>query len=176
MAAPPTIAAVTGTTVFTSDLWNTKGPAALDAWMRNPPHAVLAQTVAQSIPHGLPTVVALDAVLVDNYNGAGTPQGSGYTAPASGVYLVSAVTNLAWGGGAGNAVGASLNLNNQTSWGAYYCATNPAPVRFQHPVSALIPMKAGDWVQLALFQNSGAAQPTGFVATGCRMSIRWIAL
>lgn len=177
MPAPPPATTVTSGASFSHGLWN-NGPAALDAWMRDPPRAVLVQTVAQSISNGGANTVAFDTTLYDNYGGHGPAGGSGdaYIAKAAGVYLVSAMSNLAWGGLSGSVVGNYLVLSNQTTWSVSEIPAVPQVVRFQHCISALIPMRIGDFVQFRIYQNSGAAQPTGFNTSGCRMSVRWIAL
>ena len=175
---PPAATAVVPGQTVASDLWD-NGPAALDWWMRNPPHAVLAQTVAQSIVSGVGTSVSFDTAIRDNFFGGYVPAGQvggGYTAQVPGTYLVQGVTNLAWGGAAGKTAGAYLSVSASSIAAAVEIPAAPAVSRIQHSISALIRMRVNDFVQLQIFQNSGAAQPTGFTATGCRMSVRWIAL
>jgi hypothetical protein len=174
VTAPPSPVTVTGTTVFSKNLWN-NGPAALDAWMRDPPRTMLAQTVAQSIPNNADTAIAFDRVIYDNYTGRNAA-GTTWTAPAAGVYLVTGLSNLAWTGAANCFVGNHLAVVGKTTWAAIEQPASPGPVRFQFSLAALIPLAAGDGVQLRIYQNSGAAQPTGFVTGGCRLTARWIAL
>ncbi len=176
MSAPllPAAATVTGTTVFSKDLWN-NGPAALDQWLGDPPRAILAQTVAQSIPNNTDTPVAFDQAVYDNHDGRNAA-GTAWVAPAAGVYLVAATSNLAWTGASGCFVGNHLAVVGKTTWAAVELPASPGPVRFQFSLAALIPMAAGDGVQLRIYQNSGAAQPTGFITSACRLSARWIAL
>lgn len=173
MAAPPTPVTVNGTTVFSKTLWN-NGPAALDRWAGDPPRAVLLQSVAQSIPNNADTAVAFDQVIYDNYNGRST-DGRTWIAPAAGVYLVTATSNLAWTGASGAFVGNHLAVVGKTTWAATEIPAAPGPVRFQFNLGALLPLGLGDGLQLRIYQNSGTAQPTGFVGCGCRMSVRCIA-
>ncbi|MBS2531572.1 hypothetical protein KGQ20_02175 [Catenulispora sp. NF23] len=172
MVTPPATAAASSNAVFTSAMWDT-GPAALNSWMSDPPRVMLAQTVAQSIQDNANTAVAFDQVVYDNYQGRNAA-GDTWYAPAAGVYLVSAVSNLAWTGAAGAFIGNTVAVVGKATWAAYEIPSTPSPVRFQLCLNALIPMVAGDGVQLRIYQNSGAAQPTGFITTGCRMSARWI--
>lgn len=175
IALPPSAATVTGTTVFSKDLWD-NGPAALDAWLRDPPRAILAQTVAQSIPNDTAnTPIAFDQVIYDNYNRR-SADGTSWAAPAAGVYLVTALSNLAWTGADNCYVGNRLSVLGGTSWAVIEQPASPGPVRFQFSLAALIPLALGDGVQLRIYQNSGTAQPTGFVTGGCRLTARWIAL
>ena len=175
---PTTITAASGA-VFASATWNAS-PAAVDAWMRNPPQALLQQTVAQSIPNSNSTVtVSFDTTLRDNYSGHQmVATGDAYVAQAPGVYHVTGMLNLAWNG-AGAPAGAVVNpslITRTAEWAQLWILASPPPVRFQQSLSALIPMAVGDYVQLQVWQTSGAAQPTGFVTCGSRMSVRWIGL
>ena len=172
-AAPPVVPTVNTGDVFTETLW-TNGPDALDQWWGDVPQAVMVQTVAQSIPNNAATNVSFDYPWRDNYGGFSS--GTSYYAPAAGVYLVQATANLAWTGASGKAIGVYLIVSNTTTWAAIELPASPSPARFQIAIAALIPMTATDFLQLRLFQNSGAAQPTGLTDCACRISVRWIAL
>lgn len=176
MTGYPAPVTVASKAVFASATWNAS-PFAVDDWMRNPPLALLQQTVAQSIPSNNSTIaISFDSTIRDDYNGHQmTAKGDAWIAPAPGVYHVCGMTNLAWTGAAGAIVNPSLVTSN-TQWAQLWIPAAPSPVRFQHSLSALIPMAAGDYVQLQLYQTSGAAQSTGFVTSGCRLSVRWIGL
>lgn len=171
--APPTVATVNTGDVFTEALWN-GGPQAIDQWMGGVPQAVMAQTVAQSIPNNAATPVAFDHTVRDNY--AGFTSGTSFYPAAAGLYLVQATANLAWTGAAGKAVGAYLIASGTTTWAATEVPATSAQARFQISLAALIPMATTDYLQLRLFQNSGTAQPTGLTDCACRISARWIAL
>ncbi|GAA2018876.1 hypothetical protein GCM10009839_13900 [Catenulispora yoronensis] len=170
---PAPVTVVGGVTVFTKDLWN-NGPALADAWLRDPPRAILAQTVSQSIPTGVDTPVAFDQVIVDNRAGRSS-DGTAWSAPAAGIYLVTATSNLAWNGAAGAFVGNHITATGQGTCAATEIPATPGPARFQYNLGALIALNAGDAIQLRIFQNSGQPLPTGFSATGSRLNARWIA-
>ena len=173
VTVPPPVTVVAGKTVFTEDLWN-NGPAALAGWIGDPPRCVLQQTVAQSIPNNADTPVAFDQVVYDNHDGR-SGDGTTWFAPANGVYLVTATSNLAWSGAPNAFVSNHITVANQGTWASTEIPADPPPVRFQFNLGALIPLGAGGGIQLRIYQNSGAAKPTGFIATGCRLHARWIA-
>lgn len=170
----PAPATVANGDVFTETLWN-NGPDAIDQWMGNVPQAVVVQTIAQSIPNNAATAVTFDHAIRDNYSGLASP-GANWYAPAAGVYLVQATANLAWTGATGKAVGAYLIVSGTTTWAAVEKPAAPTSTRIQISITALIPMATTDYVQMRLFHNAGAAQPTGSTDTACRMSARWVAL
>lgn len=168
--APTTV--VAGTTVFTKDLWN-NGPAEIDAWFNDPPRCVLQQTVAQSIPNNADTPVAFDQVIYDNRHGM-SADGTTWTVPANGIYLVTTTSNLAWTGAANCFVASHIVNPGRSTFAATEIPATPGPVRFQFNVAALISLGVSDRIQLRLYQNSGGTQPTGTVGIGCRLSARWI--
>lgn len=133
----------------------------------------LAQTVAQSISNNSSpdTAVLLDTEVYDTDNGHSTTSNtSRYTVQTSGVYLLFGVVVYAANSTGGR--NAKFRVNGSTNyWGQQVTVSGTLPSAFN--CSGLIPLNAGDYVELATWQNSGGAlntDVTNFVVGGSRLA------
>lgn len=142
----------------------------------NPPVAQLYQTAAQSVPNGAFTALAFDSTQSDTYGGhSNSTNNTRYTAQVAGTYEFSGLY-----GSVSNATG-----TRDTTWaknGAIL--TTPGATTTSTAVNGLnsvvtaatvqVPMSVGDYVELQVFQASGAALNTSPGQYGCLLSVKFI--
>jgi hypothetical protein len=150
-AAPPT--AVAGQPLAAAD-WNTKIRDSLESIAR-PPHCLVYRNTAQLVGNaGLSTVVFLGASAQTDVFWA-APNPSRMTCPAglAGKYLFQACPNWDISGPGGRYIaclknGAGVWSVNDGGSAAWY---------IQQQINCTVDLVAGDYVELGVYQNSGAA-------------------
>jgi hypothetical protein len=144
-------------------------------FLLNPPDAVLYQATAQSVANGAFAPATLDASTVDTYGGhSNVTNNSRYTAQVAGTALVSAV-----GGFAANGTGArgvAVYKNGSAVEGKTQ-AVVPAvsTVVTLVPLTCQVPVVAGDYLEVFVYQSSGGALNTSAsLGQRCGMDVLWI--
>jgi hypothetical protein len=157
--AIPTLASEVPGNFITSALW-LANVYNLGTFLLNPPDFVGTQTVAQSLPNTTWTGLTLDTQQLDSYGGHSLVSNtSRYVAQVPGWYTCAGVAGIA---------------NNPTGPRGARLHVNGSPVqgtaKFQGAVSGVdlgiptptrdIHLNVGDYVEVAAYQNSGAALNT----------------
>jgi hypothetical protein len=145
-------------------------------FLLNTPIGVFYQTAAQSVANAAFTAAAFDTTGVDSYSGhSNSTNNSRYAAVVPGWYELSGsvgfVTN-----GTGNRDGVWAKN------GSALTAPGPGTIidgSAGHGTAGAVPtlpvfLNVGDYVELQLFQSSGAAVNTITGQFGCLMSVKWI--
>lgn len=132
------------------------GPAAIAA--SETVVAVYQRTTAQSIPNSTDELVDLDVKLVDTHGAVTTGAAWKFTAPVSGLYNVSCSIGFA-----PNATGIRYLLVKKngafTAFGADSAPAFAGADLFLN-TSVIFKLVAGDYLQISIFQSSGAALNT----------------
>lgn len=154
LSPPASFTAATGGFI-TAALWNTQVRDA-NAYFSAPPSFRAYSTVAQSLVDQAWTPMLLDAEQFDNYGGHSiTTNTSRYTAPLSGIYLVTGVAAFASNTTNNRAVRLAVN---GVAYAGTFVKTLAASGASSSAVSttALVMLGAGDYVEVMGYQNSGA--------------------
>jgi hypothetical protein len=151
-------------------------------WLNYPPIARLtnetatAQTVASSTT--VWTTINLSTATVDTYTGwASSPNPTRYTVQRSGVYFVAGLgaLNDPSSTHAGQR-GVRLLVNGTTQYGGNMVAPTAGTSTIPTVLYAvdMIRLTAGDYVELQMIQNQGAALALASGTNGCRIVIVWM--
>lgn len=142
-------------------------------FLESPPVAVLQQTSVQSCANGAFTPIAMDAEVVDSYNGHSTVSNtSRYVAQVAGWYL--ALGRYATGGTLDTkrmaciSVTGVLQRNNELD--------SPDADLHTPQCDAIVFCNVGDYIELQGYQLSGGALNTNTSTTyyGCSLEIIWL--
>lgn len=131
-----------------------------NAWVLTTARAIVRRAASQSLPSGNFSVITMDTVVDTNPSSMwAVGQPSRVVAPATALYLVTGGGGII-GGGAGRV--AARILKNGTAWpvGGSLFPTGAA-VDAGAVVHAVIPLAKNDYVELSIFQDTGAARNTG---------------
>jgi hypothetical protein len=170
-AVQPAIVNQAPGTLITGGLWNTQFGAAA-AWYLNAPMIVWRQAAAQSIPNGAWTPLAFDTIDLDTHGVHLAAAPSRFTAPYAGWYALTGQSD--W---AANATGARelkflINGGGTTLAKAMVMAVNGYDTALS--VATECYLSAGDYVELAAWQNAGAALSTSGTDGLPRFTARWV--
>src|ERR1700749_3623230 len=158
---------------ITAAFWNAQVRGAVN-FLANPPLCSVVQTVTQSIPNNAFTAVLFDTNVGDTYSGHSTTTNtSRYVAQVAGWDQVTG--QIALPTTSPGVRGARTPKTGRA------VAGSPAQVApgVKAGVAATLPkqifLNVGDYVELAAYQTSGAAQSTAvFSDLCCSMEIRWV--
>jgi len=172
--AVPTPAQVAPGNFLTAALWNANIYNGL-TFLLNPPLFHGLQITAQSVSASTWTAIALDSTTVDSYGGhSNTTNSSRYTAQVAGWYQVSGV--LAINTNATGFRAARLQINGAalpaSDSYANNMGTNNTTVTTP---TRLVFLNAGDYVELAGWQNSGGALSTSVLTEfASALNVLWV--
>jgi hypothetical protein len=160
--------------LVTGALWNANVFNGL-TYMLNPPIFVGYQNTSQSIGQTVWTPISIDTTTVDSYGGhSNTTNNSRYTAQVAGWYTVCGV----YGTGTGSSTGfraARIQVNGSPIVaGAVYMLANGSVETGVVTPTKDVYLNAGDYVEVAAWQNSGASLGTTLdVDIRCGLWVRW---
>lgn len=142
----------------------------------NPPEAVLYQAAAQSIPNGAWTAVGQDSTTIDTYGGhSNSTNNSRYTAQVAGTVWVRGTAGFA--ANATGVRGGAIYKNGAEIEGHTQAVFAPTGGGYQtvQPVFDEVQLAVGDYVELFVYQSSGAALNTssGWIGQRCGLSVLW---
>ncbi|GAC1590941.1 MAG: hypothetical protein NVS3B25_09890 [Hymenobacter sp.] len=137
------------------------------------PYASYVTAAGQSIPTGVLTVVNFDTRTADTDNAVTTGAGWKFTVPPGkgGIYRVSAALDLQGATGGGNAVFMSLTKNGPNEVYRFGRLDQTSGNAMGPAGSVDINLNAGDYVQIAIYQNGTAARPLEASALTCWATI-----
>lgn len=141
-----------------SALWNSQVRDGLGFLLADPVF-VGTQTTSQNILSGSWTAVSLNSTQFDSYGGhSNTTNNSRYTAQVAGYYSVSGV--VCWAANATNVRAARIHVNGTVVQGT----SQMFPTSSTNVTGVATPMRTiylntGDYIELAGYNNSGAASP-----------------
>lgn len=170
---PPAVTEVPGNYI-TSALWNTQINNGLRSFTFTPPMFKGVATSASSIASNSSVAIPLTSAVVDTDGGwSSTTNPSRYTVQVAGTYLC--VASGAWAINAANvAVSVALRQNGAVAQVAQSISSTSGDWRDQ--VTSLLQCSVGDYIELALYQDSGSAQtpPTTNVYDQPALMCLWI--
>lgn len=140
-------------------------------FLANKPMAVLYQAAAQTINNTTATTIAFDSTVTDSYGGhSNSTNNTRYTAQVTGWYWVAGSTS--WN----NISGGDRTIGIWKNGAAvpYYGSGNPAAsinVNPQESGFGLVQLNAGDYVEISVYQDSGA--PIATHGGGSSMAVIW---
>lgn len=140
-------------------------------FLANPPLAVVYQSVGQSIAAATNTAVNFDATTVDTYTGhSNSVNNSRYTCQAAGWHLC--LGNVGWPANATGHRTARIWVNGLAVTADMFVElTNlDATNQVAETASAIVFLNVGDFVQLAVHQNSGGA----LTPVGAALAVLWV--
>ncbi|MFB7905238.1 hypothetical protein ACFC1T_02250 [Kitasatospora sp. NPDC056076] len=138
---------------FTAAIGNTTRDALL--FLISPPAFLGVQTIAQSLPNGTWTALALDTAPLDSYGGHSTTSNtSRYVAPVTGWYTCAGVACISQNGTGPR--GARLHVNGAPVQGTGAFIPSGAGVDMAVPTPTRdVRLNAGDVLEVAAYQNCG---------------------
>lgn len=142
--------------------------------LKTPPYAVLWNSINQSIPDSTVTAVTFNREDFKSPAGvhSNTVSPSQFSAPISGLYQVS--VSIPWQLNATGIREVTFRINNTTSWAGVRTPSTSGIILVQS-ATHLIPLIAGDWVEVMVYQSSGVAlNIDSSYATGQRFEIAYI--
>jgi hypothetical protein len=164
--AIPTLTAPTVGTYDTGAWWNANVYNLLTYGL-NPPIFVGTQTIAQAVATSTWTTITLDSEQQDTYGGHNTTSNSSrYTAQVTGWYTVCGVT--CWAANATGGRGARIHVNGSSVAGSaqLLIAASGSTITGVMTAARAVQLNAGDYVEVAGWQSSGAALNTGVASGG----------
>ncbi len=172
--APRTVAAGDG---VTAALWNRDVRDSVN-FLVGPPIALLRQTVAQSIPNNVFTVLLFDVEDLDRDGGhSTTADTSRYTAKTAGYYMVSVNVGYSANTTGGRALGLQKTTAAGVTTNVSGIVSTPASGYDAHlSITRLLYLAVGDYVEAKTHQNSGGALNTRVVDLFSQpaMHILWV--
>lgn len=152
---PPQLTEVPGNFI-TSALWNTQINNGLYSFTFTPPKFKGLATSASSVPNNTSTVIPLTSAAIDTDGGwSSTTNPSRYTVQVAGAYLC--IASAAWAIATANiAVSVAIRQNGAVAQVAQSISSTAGTWRDQ--VISVLQCNVGDYIELAMFQNSGSAQ------------------
>lgn len=159
---------------LTSALWNDDVRDAV-TFLANPPIFKGYASATQSIPNNAITSVTLDIEDVDTYSGHSTSvNNSRYTIQLAGYYMI--MVNVSWPGASTGAriIGYRITGSGAFSKRVEVNATAGSTTRLQLCCIGVEQLSVSDYVEAAVYQNSGAAVniTAGFARTS--LSVVWL--
>lgn len=123
--------------------------------LQAPPYAILKRTADQSIPDSTVTAVLWNAEDADSANAHdNTTNPSRYTAPQTGLYLVTC--SIPWVTNATGIRELNFRVNGTTSFTGHRFVAG-GNVTVINTSSHMIPLTSGQYIEAAVWQNSGGA-------------------
>jgi hypothetical protein len=137
----------------------------------NAPAMIARQTAAQNIGSGAWTPVSYDTVDLDTYGAHSASTPSRFTAPLPGVYRVCGQCDIAPNANGFRSIRIQVNGGAQVIAKVQIPAINGVDTALS--TTADVFLNAGDYIEIALYQSSGATIATGSTDGQPRMTVMW---
>lgn len=175
MLSFPQLAVVSPGTPITSALWMSNVYNGL-SYLGNPPAATLVQiSAATTLTNASRTPISFDSSTFDNYGGhSNVTNTSRYTIQITGKYLIAGT--VAFNTNATGERGAQIMKNGAVVQGPY----SLVPTASGHAPSVatagfILPCSAGDYLELAGYQNSGGSLATSIsIDQSSSLTVIWV--